>query len=339
MRPIEEHIYNLLFDHDCVVLPNVGGFYTVKSSAKLKAGNHKIDPPGKFVAFNKDLRHNDGLLINSISSSENIDYDKAKEVVRDFTRPLETAIRKREGFALKGLGTVHFNSEGSLQFEADKTVNFDRDAFGLESVIARPVSAERATSSVESRSEPETDTSRSTSWKRVAAAAVLLPILGYGAWFFTATDVLKPNYRFHTSDLNPFTDKICEVYHPRSGSFDLSFEEMRSQKNIKSLTLVEGGRSIPVVDEKPADLGSDRKTATKSQRGNYHLIVGCFSQKQNAERYMNKLANLGYDPYIVDVKNGLLRVSAENVSSRSAAEQSLSKVKTEIQSGAWLLTK
>ncbi|MDR9399296.1 MAG: SPOR domain-containing protein [Salibacter sp.] len=337
MRPVEEHIYNLLFDHDCVVLPGVGGFYTVQSSAKLKSGNHKIDPPGKFVAFNKDLRHNDGLLINTISSSENIDYEKAKQVVQDFAQPLETAIRRREGFALNGLGTVHFNSEGSLQFEADKTVNFDRDSFGLESVIARPVSV-KSSSAVESRSEPEPETPRSTSWKRVAAAAVLLPIVGYGAWFLTATDVLKPDYKFHTSDLNPFTDKICEVYHPRSGSVDLSFEEIKSQKNFDDFILVEDGRTIPVADGKPAGSGSDRKT-TKNQRGNYHLIVGCFGEKRNAERYMNKLTKLGYDPYIVDVKNGLLRVSAENLTSRSTAEESLSKVKTEVQSGAWLLTK
>ena len=89
---ISNHIFNLLQEHDCVIVPNFGAFVARNISAKISSDGSKIFPPNKEITFNKSLVKNDGLLINRISSSENISY----EVADDTIASAETR-RKRSG--------------------------------------------------------------------------------------------------------------------------------------------------------------------------------------------------------------------------------------------------
>ena len=76
---ISNHIFNLLQEHDCVIVPNFGAFVARNISAKISSDGSKIFPPNKEITFNKSLVKNDGLLINRISSSENISYEVADD--------------------------------------------------------------------------------------------------------------------------------------------------------------------------------------------------------------------------------------------------------------------
>ena len=76
---INNYIFKLLQEHDCVVIPNFGAFVTRNISSKISSDGVKIFPPNKEVSFNKSIIKNDGLLINLISSSENINYETAEK--------------------------------------------------------------------------------------------------------------------------------------------------------------------------------------------------------------------------------------------------------------------
>ena len=69
---ISYHIFNLLQEHDCVIVPNFGAFVARNISAKISRDGSRIYPPNKEITFNKSLIKSDGLLINRISSDENI---------------------------------------------------------------------------------------------------------------------------------------------------------------------------------------------------------------------------------------------------------------------------
>ena len=65
---IEKYICDLLYEHDCVIIPSLGGFVT----NYRKAG---IDLKTMGFASSKDfslmeLNNNDGLLINHIAKAE-----------------------------------------------------------------------------------------------------------------------------------------------------------------------------------------------------------------------------------------------------------------------------
>jgi cell division septation protein DedD len=55
-------------------------------------------------------------------------------------------------------------------------------------------------------------------------------------------------------------------------------------------------------------------------------IVGCFSNASNAERLVNQLKSKGIQAYILDVNEGLTRVSAGGASSQTDIQALASKV-------------
>jgi hypothetical protein len=56
-------IRELLMSHDCVVVPGFGGFLANYSPARVDKASSTLHPPRKVLSFNKNLVHNDGLLI------------------------------------------------------------------------------------------------------------------------------------------------------------------------------------------------------------------------------------------------------------------------------------
>ena len=71
-KTISKYISELLFLHDCVIIPQFGGFVGNNKSAVLNETTGIITPPSKEILFNLNLQTNDGLLINHISKSEGI---------------------------------------------------------------------------------------------------------------------------------------------------------------------------------------------------------------------------------------------------------------------------
>ena len=65
------YINKLLNLHDCVILPGFGGFVTNYVNAKVSEKNI-FSPPRKIVAFNRNLKNDDGLLINYIINKEGL---------------------------------------------------------------------------------------------------------------------------------------------------------------------------------------------------------------------------------------------------------------------------
>ena len=65
-------ISELLYKHDCVILPGFGGFVTQFVPAKIHPINHTFYPPSKNILFNSKLTRDDGLLFDFIAASQKI---------------------------------------------------------------------------------------------------------------------------------------------------------------------------------------------------------------------------------------------------------------------------
>ncbi len=68
---IDQHISDLLYCYDCVIIPDFGGFVANYRSAEIDKKRNILYPPSKGIIFNKNLVHNDGLLANKIAKDEN----------------------------------------------------------------------------------------------------------------------------------------------------------------------------------------------------------------------------------------------------------------------------
>ena len=49
---VEKHISELLYDHDCVIIPELGGFVGNYTPAQIHPVRHTFTPPFKNIIFN-----------------------------------------------------------------------------------------------------------------------------------------------------------------------------------------------------------------------------------------------------------------------------------------------
>ena len=81
---ITAFIRELLFGHDCVIVPGFGGFIGNYTPARIDKSTSTFYPPVKQISFNRNLNHNDGLLVGRISESAKINYGDARNLVEEF---------------------------------------------------------------------------------------------------------------------------------------------------------------------------------------------------------------------------------------------------------------
>jgi hypothetical protein len=136
---VTAYIRELLFGHDCVVVPGFGGFIGNYSPARIDKSTGTFYPPLKQISFNRNLNHNDGLLIGRISMSVKINYGDARNLVEEFVAGLRKKLEKGEKVVFDNIGSFVNNHEGNIQFEPDKNVNYYLDSYGLEPFQCLPL--------------------------------------------------------------------------------------------------------------------------------------------------------------------------------------------------------
>lgn len=136
MVAVEKYIRKLLYEQDCVIIPELGGLLTHHINAQYNSASGMFSPSQKRVAFNEVLKLDDGLLTFFISVNEKISREEALSSVKKYTETLRASLREEGMAAIPGVGDFRTNSEGKLVFEPDSTQNFNVDWFGFQSIKA-----------------------------------------------------------------------------------------------------------------------------------------------------------------------------------------------------------
>src|ERR1700744_3717819 len=100
LKNIELYISELLFEHDCVILPAFGGFVARAASANFAKTGNILLPPSKSIVFNKNLSNNDGLLAGYIMRKENATYQQATSIIENFVNHCKQQLETQKRFEL-----------------------------------------------------------------------------------------------------------------------------------------------------------------------------------------------------------------------------------------------
>jgi cell division protein FtsN len=130
---LEGHISNLLKRHNCVIVPEFGGFIANYESAWINRQRALIFPPYKQILFNGNLTQNDGLLANELVIKTAVSYSEAlakiSVQVKDWRKKLEEGHR----IELEEIGFL-FLQNNQVVFEQNREVNLLLQAYGLKQV-------------------------------------------------------------------------------------------------------------------------------------------------------------------------------------------------------------
>lgn len=202
---VEKHIKSLLYDHDCVIIPDFGGLIARYVPARINPVKHTLQPPSKKIAFNEKLVLNDGLLISTIAHYNGISKEEAQRVVAQFVHHAKTSLHHDNRFELEEIGVFRYNSERRLVFEYMESENLLEASFGLPELVARPVRVEEPAvlRTLIKERQQELVESRQPLRRRIrraynVAAGLALAGLSVGALYF-----LSLQAEYNLSSLNP----------------------------------------------------------------------------------------------------------------------------------------
>lgn len=349
---IPKHIGELLLEHDCVIIPDFGGFVCNYSSASIHIAKHRFNPPFKKISFNRNLKNNDGLLANYITQSQGISYAASTRLIGEYVKEVNNELAANKRFDLKNIGTFYLGRENTLVFEQDETINYLPDSFGFNTFYSPAIKRQSLERKIERKLTdkviiPSEEKTEYLSGKRkiyrrfVSTAAVLL--ITFLAWIPFQAEVF-PNLDY--SNLNPFAK-----FQPRYKSSETVFPDTETPKeNISSLlamakdtmrylNIVIDGQ-IPIVVRLKDDVSTIVKTnrTDSKAKNSFHIVGGAFSVSENAEKFRSKLAQLGYDAIIIRKRNSSLYcVSYGKFPTREKALEALEKIRS-VQNDAWFMT-
>lgn len=322
MKTLAKQISNLLFDHDCVIVPGLGGFITNYKPATIHPHHHIFSPPSKQISFNSALILNDGVLINSYVVRLGLTYAEAGKIIDSTVQSIRISLLKGENITLDDVGILKSNNENNIEFKPFTNINYLGDSFGLPRFDYYPVNREKY-DSVAGLSRPAIR-------KTMRWAAILVPLAAIALWSSYNPDTfnkIQNNY----AGLVTAPEKTLSIPAPAP-------EKVVNYENHNMLAA--GVITTAAVSE--TEIRDKEITAEVTENTTiFHIIAGAFSVPENAERLVNDLKKQGFEDAAIVGRNGrsLHIVSIASFNNKGAADSKLTEIKQSNFPEAWLLEK
>lgn len=357
-------VEHLLYTHDCVIVPDFGGFVGEYQSASIHPVTHRMHPPSKRIRFNDKLIFNDGLLAHEVMRMKDVSYDEALEWIREGVVVLKNRLQSGDKIQWAQMGSMRANDEGVAIFEAHPHGQVSSESYGLAemrhpAVIRHDRSVEKTVEVPVVPMEPR-ETSR-TNWK---VAAVLVPVIGLavsGYWFrspiqeaglgvyealwpkpasvFESMPRIVSHYAIDWEDGSDFS-----LLQPTCGiDAELETHDATDEPIAANTSENQAPEFVVAEENRPVEpeVVSPPSSAVVPTNAAYEVVAGCFAYKANAIQLADDLRAQGYaEARLAGQRpSGLWMVSYLACSSREEALEVLRSVRATDNKAAWLLKK
>ena len=319
---INKHIYFLLCEHNCVIIPDFGGFIANYESARVDNRSHLLYAPKKSIVFNKSLQNNDGLLVNEIASAEGLTFKQAKKELDKYVLNLKESLKLYKKIYIEEVGTLLYTSEGNILFVQSNSHNHLLDSYGL-TTLRYPVIQR---SSIQEQFEEKIKDIDKNHFKNnkiwLKVAAVLLPLIMISALGLNNKEKIQATY----ANLSPFnslaSDEVKTIKFYNLDKFNIESPTNNIEKAVTSFYFAKDNMVIKPID-----------------KDKHFIIAGSFSTDKNARKMIAKLknANFSNSKIVNQSRSGLIRVCYDGFNNSSDALLALKKIK-KTNPSAWLLS-
>lgn len=317
---IKSYINDLLYQYECVTIPEFGSFLTRKIPAKISFDG-TFTPPKKEVSFNSLLKTNDGILAKHIAQKTNSNYESILKLINKKTIKWIEKLEV-ESLNFPGIGEMKLNNHGKIEFLPSNEINFYKNSFGLYTFKKNPlinISYNKKHDQIMENSNnddllftPESkNKKRKMQYIKYSAIGLLIIILIGSIYFF--------------SDNYFSNQKLKEI----------EIAQKKIKSNVQKATF-----DIGKLSKVELNLNSNTpKVSNLSSNEKYFsVIAGSFRSINNAENKLNSLVKEGYKAEMAKKSSeGFHRVAYGRFSSKKKAINLLIFVKYTLQEEAWFL--
>nr|WP_321453684.1 SPOR domain-containing protein [uncultured Carboxylicivirga sp.] len=297
MTTIEQHISNLLYTHECVIIPDFGAFVASTMGAQIDKDKNILLPPSKEIGFNRSLSHNDGLLISTFAQLKGITYSLAKIEVEQFRLKIVDQLELGLEVKLEKIGTLKRDAIGNVQFTSNAIENYLTDSFGLTSFHFTPeVHVKPVKENVQVRR-----LLRPLTQKQIAAAVTLL--IGLFA--------LAPK----------MTDSAIDQNYSAASAIDYLMTSQPAKEDliIDAKTFTESAKAEDLTIEEN----------TIKEENHFFIIAGSFKLENQANKFLEQIKLKGeQQAFVLKSPNNRYRVALDGFANKPEAVNTMNNYRT-----------
>ncbi|HCP40649.1 MAG TPA: hypothetical protein DIT65_02550 [Cryomorphaceae bacterium] len=307
---IETIIINRLRSTGKVHLSGWGTFYLKEQSVRWNHITNTAFPAGKYLQFSPNPSAERDTLLPEVMKSLGASMEVAEQWVVRKLKGWQNELDEGLVLRLSGLGS--FPSQNRFQPEPG---TFDAQSFGFVPVMIHKLEEPSAlqskvVASLKIASESKQSTLKA--WQRTGAAAAVATLFGLGVM---QSSVATQVAGWFTSD------DVLEI------------EALPTNEPATELPVATPAQpTVEPVVETTVNVSSN--VVSEVHSNGYSVIVGSFREKSNADNYAAELAAKGFEVNLVP--GSLRKVGIGHYENRTEAIQVLSKLKTSVNSGAWI---
>ena len=339
---IVQYIYELIQENGSLIIPDFGAFILKDTSTRIDNNKKIISPPSKVLTFDENIKDKDNTLVDYIIKTDRISKEAAEEGVFKFVYQLKSLLTSGKTIDFRNIGKLHLNHKKQIVFDVDSKVEYVSDSFGLTSIKIKTFAKTKETKQNEIKEKtPKVKKPK----KKFPKAAIWIIIIFIPIAAVTILAFVFP-------------DKTKEIYSNTKNSIINLFKKTEPDNKVKIIAsnkdTLKNTVKINVVDtvsNKPIENNLENNSSKENKHKpeantivdankKYHIIVGCFQSKSNADNYFKTIEGKGYTPRMFEAgSDGLYKISCGSYSTREEANRELKKVFQDIGSQAWILKK
>ena len=303
MKNLAQYIEELIIRHECVIVPNLGGFITYCDKAIVR--NNMFYAPTERIRFNSLLTYHDGLLAEAYMRDRNIGYSEALNAIATEVEQIKKSLNSGNTVLFGRIGALSLSAENNITL-LNSNPKFLPENIGLPVVHLKQLASAEPTNTI-TINIPQTSTN---ALRYVASIAIIFLIT-----------LFIPNQ----------TDNNTQ-------HASISFDSLRSIKSIEySEESIEN--SDESVENNSSVLTPQSSLEDNSSLNKYHLIIASLTSREDAEEYIANHTQFDRTQLQIIESKGKYRISAAGFNKYKDALQYMDSIRNDvpIAQKAWIM--
>lgn len=335
---ISQHIKDLLFTHDRVILSGFGAFIAKYSPAKIDKKTNTMSPPGKEIIFDPKVTKDGGLLESHIAKYDKVSQADAEKQILEYVKTVKSKLNSGKKVKFPELGTFTKIKDDQIIFLYQPTGNLLLNSYGLPKISLPENIKEKKIKSEVKKPKHVQKTGRFRKVIIIAASIILAVAL---ALFLIYK--FKPDYwakgQTYITQLLKFDKQKSDTIANNTGDIDnlpdvdttVKHDTTNSDDGNKTDTNNNQIKPDDSNDNNKKPISSDTNDETYSgqykmpKKRHFYLVVASLESANEAEKEKARLRRRGVKVDIIPAKNSQYRLSLGEFKSSLAASNFFDK--------------
>lgn len=372
MVELSEHLLDLVFRQKSAIIPDLGTFRFVTTSAKLNFGENVLAPPSQTLVFTEStFDQGDLTFLDFLVKEKGFDPYEANIRIKAYVHQIRNNFKQLGYSYIPGFGTLHQLENDTLKFVPGDKIKAIKPTLGLPDLTIKPIAREFVKNEIHETEVPinsfiDTRSEKVASQKNKWAQPALI------AFFLFGISLIA--YYLYTTSYGDNMDEKAVVAIPinedsiklaTSGFVDSTIIEVKDSVSDKAAMVDEIDydqslnkvQEVPIVSEpvkekkvektkqvpsivkttpvKTTTVKPDTSEEITSPSGKTcAVIVGAMANPDNAKKLARQVKSKGFTPFTFKTKN-LTKVGAACNCDSESIESTLEATK-KINSSAWV---